>query len=76
MLRRRPYPPQTSERDRCTSSLDRSVKLLYCPYDLSELVGLYLSFDVLDIDSGIPFPGRFEDVMAAPYPWLSEECSA
>jgi hypothetical protein len=52
------------------------VKLLYCPYDLSELVGLYLSFDVLDIDSGIPFPGRFEDVMAAPYPWLSEECSA
>jgi len=52
------------------------VKLLYCPYDLSELVGLYLSFDVLDIDSGIPFLGRFEDVMAAPYPWLSEECSA
>ena len=52
------------------------MKSLCGLYDLSDLVRLCLSLEILDVDPGIALPGCFEDVMAAFYSRLSEECSA
>jgi hypothetical protein len=52
------------------------VKSLCGLYDLSDLVRLCLSLEILDVDPGIALPGCFEDVMAAFYSRFSEECSA